>query len=353
MPQKKNQHYVPQFYLKNFSDDGKMIGVYILKDKKYISKAPIKNQASKDYMYSKDPTMENALGNLEGLTDELTKRILVNPKLKLDEKDREVLLTFTLIQLGRTVSRTDDLQELTDKSFKQMYMAYIKQKTGGRIDDRLTSFYRYIDEKMVFQLPEPGIVGVGLSAKLLPMCSDLRYKLLINKTDIDFVTSDNPSCMYDEFLERMGDYSTGFALRGIEIYLPLSPKVAILYYDPKVYKIGSAHKEQVNVVNTNDVIALNKLIAANAKDILMCKDSTKSLLFFLQYAIIHGRFSNQERIEEIYLRDANNNIITGNHTRAKFFNMKLSFLKELPRFAYKDRKDYNAKDRVRPIAYYE
>ena len=114
-----------------------MIGVYILKDRKYIPKAPIKNQASKDYMYSKDPTMENALGNLEGLADNLTKRILVNPKIKLKEKDREVLLTFTLIQLGRTVSQTDKLQELTDKSFKLKRSSCWPGGTEGQYEDRV------------------------------------------------------------------------------------------------------------------------------------------------------------------------------------------------------------------------
>lgn len=352
MPQKKNQHYVPQFYMRNFSDDGKMIGVYLLKSKRYVPKAPIKNQASKDYMYSKDPTMENALSDLEGLADETIKKIISNPKMKIDGKDKEILLVFTLLQLGRTLAQTEKLQDLTNNACKQRLKAEINQKIGKEINSKLPSAYENVWDKMVFQLPNPGIYGVGLCAKLLPMCSDLRYKLLINKTDIDFVTSDNPTCMYDEYLERMEDYSVGLALRGIEIFLPLSPRLAMMYYDKEVYKLGSAHKEYVEISDTHDIIELNKLVAINAKETLMCKDSSKGMQFFSQYANFHGRLSNQNCVEEIRFVDSDNNILTGFHTKAKFFKMKLNFLKELPRYAYKDRKNFMFKDRNREIAYY-
>lgn len=352
MPQKKNQHYVPQFYMRNFSDDGKMIGVYLLKDKRYIPKAPIKNQASKDYMYSKDPTMENALSDLEGLADETIKKIISKPKEKLEGKDKEILLVFTLLQFGRTIAQTEKLQDLTDNACKQRLKAEINQKIGKEIDDKLPSPFEEVWDKMVFQLPNPGIYGVGLCAKLLPMCSDLRYKLLINKTGIDFVTSDNPTCMYDSYLERMEDYSVGLVLRGIEIYLPLSPKLAIMYYDKEVYKLGSSHKEYVEISDTHDVIELNKLVAINAKETLMCKERSKGVQFFSQYANLHSRLSKEDRVEEIRFIDTDNSIVTGVHTKAKFFKMKLNFLKELPRYAYKDRKVFTFKDRNREIAYH-
>lgn len=353
MPQKKNQHYVPQFYMRNFSDDGKKIGIYLLQRREYIANAPIKNQASKDYMYSKDPTMENALGDLEGLSDDTIKKIIADPKMKIEGKDREVLFVFTLLQLGRTLSHTDELQELADKTYKQMFQAEIKLKKEHGVNDKLTSLTDDVWDKLIFQLPNPGILGVGLSAKLIPMCFDLRYKILINTTVIDFITSDNPTSMYDEYLERMGDLSVGLALRGIEIYMPLSPKIAIVYYDTEVYKIGSAHKEYVEIKDTSDIIALNKLVAANAKDTLMYKNSSKNIEYFPQYANLHDYFHNQKRIENFSKRDIEGSILTGTHTKARFFKMKLTILKERPRFAYKNRKDFKFQDRYREIAYHK
>ena len=46
--EKKNQHYIPKFYLRNFSyqNFGKQIGVYNLENKLYIPKAALKNQVT-------------------------------------------------------------------------------------------------------------------------------------------------------------------------------------------------------------------------------------------------------------------------------------------------------------------
>ncbi|MDL2227229.1 DUF4238 domain-containing protein, partial [Deltaproteobacteria bacterium OttesenSCG-928-M10] len=63
----KNQHYIPQFYLKNFASDdlGKAINLYNLKSKKHIRNVPIRHQASRDYFYGKDLKIENFLAKLE------------------------------------------------------------------------------------------------------------------------------------------------------------------------------------------------------------------------------------------------------------------------------------------------
>ena len=51
MPTQKNQHFVPQFYQRFFSSDNKAIASYLIKDNRIVT-SPIKNTASKDYMYS-------------------------------------------------------------------------------------------------------------------------------------------------------------------------------------------------------------------------------------------------------------------------------------------------------------
>lgn len=351
MPQKKNQHYVPQFYLKNFSDDGKMIGVYILKDRKYIPKAPIKNQASKDYMYSKDPTMENALGDIEGLADGVVKKLIENPKSKLEESDSEFLYVFTMLQIGRTLNRINEFQELTDLMVKQNFMATRQLKKEHGLKDEYSSISKKLLNTVKFGIQEPGIISVGTSAKLISLCRDLKLKILINKTEADLVTSDNPACMYDQFLERIGDNSIALGLRGIQIYLPLTPRLAIMYYDSDVYKMGSSHKSYVYITNRNDIFELNKLVAANSNSALFCKDSTKNISKYEIYANLYDYVSQIPTFDKINIRDHNGGIIIGSHTRGKFFHLKLSFVKEMSRYAYIERKDFDVRDRYRPITY--
>src|SRR5262245_45861293 len=65
MPQNKEQHFVPRFYLKRFSKDKKSICLYNLKSKKKIVNANLKKQCYKDYFYGKELALENTLGSIE------------------------------------------------------------------------------------------------------------------------------------------------------------------------------------------------------------------------------------------------------------------------------------------------
>ena len=62
--QKKRQHYVPQFYLRNFSKDEHYIYIYNLKSGK-IEEGPISRTCEKKYFYGKDDEFENILERIE------------------------------------------------------------------------------------------------------------------------------------------------------------------------------------------------------------------------------------------------------------------------------------------------
>lgn len=64
MPSKKNQHFVPRFYLKNFSNDKKknFIGLFNIDSEVHIENAKLKTQASRDYFYGKDGKVEDLFG---------------------------------------------------------------------------------------------------------------------------------------------------------------------------------------------------------------------------------------------------------------------------------------------------
>jgi len=66
----KNQHYIPRFLMRNFSEDEnkEYITTYLLNEKRIVPNASIKNQASKDYIYGKDQTIENIFQNIEDAT---------------------------------------------------------------------------------------------------------------------------------------------------------------------------------------------------------------------------------------------------------------------------------------------
>ena len=85
----KNQHYVPQFYQRRFSPDGKTIGSYIIEQERKIDIAPIKHQASQDYFYTKETeqknNVEDSLGKLEAMTQKVMEMVDADPRKALDK----------------------------------------------------------------------------------------------------------------------------------------------------------------------------------------------------------------------------------------------------------------------------
>ena len=68
MTEKKNQHYLPKFYLRNFSyyNNEKQIGLYNIFNSFFIHQAKLKTQGSKNFYYGKDGIIENFLSEHEG-----------------------------------------------------------------------------------------------------------------------------------------------------------------------------------------------------------------------------------------------------------------------------------------------
>lgn len=67
MPDNKDQHFNPQFYLRNFSADenGRSIHLYNIARAKCIFGASIAGQCSRPYFYGKDGRVESGLAMLE------------------------------------------------------------------------------------------------------------------------------------------------------------------------------------------------------------------------------------------------------------------------------------------------
>ena len=63
---KKNHHYTPRFYVKQFSDNEKSVGMYLNRFQKDIPDASIVKIFYSDYLYGKNNALEDALMNVEG-----------------------------------------------------------------------------------------------------------------------------------------------------------------------------------------------------------------------------------------------------------------------------------------------
>ena len=327
MSTQKNQHYVPKFYQRFFSVDGSTIGVFLPEQRKKIDAAPIKYQASEDYLYTKDTknpdNAEAALGSLEGPAKLVIEKLLHNPPETLTKEEEYMLYVFVLLQLGRTLVPMEMLQQAADMMAQQVLKEdkKIHDKNGDKKYDEITD---EIIDNIKLNIANLGALSVYTHLQLIPSCIDLmnEFKVLVNRTKVGFVTSDNPACLYNMFLEKVEHINMGMGCRGVMFYLPLNVD--------KLTAVNSRMLFFFNPVRTN-VFELERMAAQKA------------------------RFVVKEKIKEISGVDVTSgNPIVGMHHTGISCKLKLSFLKYLPTYNAKTAKTFDPRtDLYREIAYYK
>lgn len=272
MPSNVKQHFVPKFYLKYFSVDNNNKSINLFnKDKEiFITNAALASQAFKNYYYGKDGVLEKSFADVEGKAATLIKYIINSHFLprQLSELHR-FLLFFTLL----TDLRNLNYNKILSGSLNSMHNSMFSQED-------------IVDPK--FDLRSNNTVYLSLAALpvLIDLCADLDFKLIINESNLPFITSDYPIIKYNQFLEMQvpGSMNTGYSSLGLQIILPLSPKVILIYYDSDIYKVGSSKKRIVHIDKLSEIEMLNVLQILNCGNNLYFNNEVqKSKMFDLYY----------------------------------------------------------------------
>jgi hypothetical protein len=240
MASNKNQHYVPQCYLKRFSsvESGLAINLLNLDRKKLIENAPIKKQCSKGYFYGRDLVIEKALQPIEGEYSSVIRQI-VEPGYRFSEEHKIFLKRFWLLQNMRTDAASKRSVEMSDEMgvVAGIDPSEYRQELEEAIAQSMKIFYEHMD-----------------------MVDDLKVCLIKNKTDAEFITSDDPAVLSNKWhilKKSSSGLSFGLGSAGNIILLPLTPKILCLGYDGDVYSVR--HKNGwVDLKDKRDVRSLNE-----------------------------------------------------------------------------------------------
>lgn len=250
--QKKYQHYVPQFYLKLFSNDKKSIGLYLLDSKKYISNASIREIGGDDYFYGKDGELEDWFGELESKWSIIIKKIIENNELKLDITDYIYLLMFIYLSDARNKNNANIMNKFVNELAVTAINMYKENDIKISYKDKIVS------------LNSPNIYSIIAMEDIIPILLDLKLSLIINNTNNQFITSDCIVTRYNQFLLERG-YKRGYAYGtcGIECFVPISPKYCLCLYDDTIYE--TKKRSDIIIVNSCDEInKINKLFLYNS-----------------------------------------------------------------------------------------
>ena len=249
MSKPRKQHFVPQFYLKNFSLDENKIGIssYHHKTDKFYIDVPLKSQAYKDYIYGDDGLIEKDLSDFEKkisrlISDPITK---INPPT--NQEDFNLLKEFVLIQHSRT-AKAGAAALAAINSGLDAIRPYLKYKDHLPKDLRISHNY-------------PSVLSLYHALDHAYLMGHLAMKSIVNMTPYSFITSDSPIATYNMWMEQQGLYkgATALAVKGLLIFIPIAPRLTYCFYDPYIYNFGDPDMGFVETESEEVVHQLNGL----------------------------------------------------------------------------------------------
>ncbi len=219
-------HYVPQYYLKGFSqNEGKHIWVY---DKVEGIKFPtqVKSIANITGFYSRD--VEQYLANtIEGPANNVLMKIR---KMELiDQKDKEILSEYIAVMMKRVPKGLQRLEEMAPSTSKKLYadlaeeLSQIalanpekKEIVKRRIKEIETILKKYSKD------PPKDIwldnIPPERSPKVVAALNGMIWRFLVSKPESEFLTSDNPLFFFT---------SIGIGKPNSEVLFPIAKNIAL------------------------------------------------------------------------------------------------------------------------------
>ncbi len=246
-------HYVPQFYLRNFSEDGRRVYAYHLASSKLQGLVGVREQ-SQEQNFHVTQHNEDHMTEWEGRWSGLVKGILDTHKLPYEKEELGNLQLWMLIQYVRTKR---NVYEAVHHMRHVTALAYVgDSKTPATMED-----FDEVVNSINIQDAAPFVIRN--SKAIVPYIADLSM-LLLHSVNGDFVTSDNPAFFWNPYA-RNNDK----VLRGVQVVLPISSEFCLLLYDASTYDLEQAHRKRDYIlIRETDRKLLNRLQVLSANEVV-------------------------------------------------------------------------------------
>lgn len=280
------QHYVPKFYLKNFSISNREDYICAYQRNKKIFVTNIKNVAVEKNFYTfknkitgeMNDIVEKTFSLLEGKVSPLIKKLTKTNYLKLTNGEKTLLSCFISILHLRNLSSKERLKNVHLEMTKQVltisaqnrefFKKHIK-KAGIKIEGEkgIEEFRKFLLEKKYELYSDDDSYFLAksliLAQDLAPVIFFKEWNILESDSSRVFVTSDNPvSLIRPRDLPQF--YGVGF-INGL-ITIPISPKRCLFLKNEKSSKnITRVNRKYVDFINRHTAFYSHKYIYSNIK----------------------------------------------------------------------------------------
>lgn len=245
----KNQHYVPQFYLKYFSNEEWKVETLDIKNKRIMKPQSISHICSADYFYSiktweKDKIsqlLEDFFTEVENIFAQKYDKIienLSNYNEKIDKRLLFCLCEFVIISYFRSKHFRETLEAMSENTMKGMMQRLTKHKALDINNEELEKKLENKDYNVNFD-------NSSHIKFMLEHIEEFTYYLFNKKITIyitdgerNFVTSD--CCVNEVIPEIKGPFWIWFLER--YHYFAISPKILIEFRSPELP--GKARKRK-------------------------------------------------------------------------------------------------------------
>lgn len=297
MPERKKQHYVPQLYMRGFTENEELPS-YQLEHHREFPSTPIRNLCYEDYFYGDEGDAEVALSKLEDRFASVLRSIRSEETLDALESPEEEM--YFLIFLSYTHERTKTAKRESRELTTEMVRVLLEANEGameGKNEEmrrRALEQIRDGDLKVEHTSAFPMQELMALYGPLL--IGDLVGTLLKDISGRQFIFSDHPVALDNPMTtEYLGQANIGFQTPGIQIHCPISSDLAVMMYDPACYNVTD---EGLVEVGSDTVEELNKLQLSNALDAVFYEEPGRGR----EMAILHDeidaqRTENLSRVE--------------------------------------------------------
>ena len=269
MAERKYNHYIPKFYLANFSGNKKFIDKCILSSGKIIRSAPTKSTGGQDYLYGEDGKIEEIFCQLEGRWDGIIRNIILTESIPKDGEDYEYLLHFILLSENRTLAKANSNLEFWGEQYRVMAKLL---KENGKINLSDAAI-----ETIGADTPIPNLQDLKNDIFLMNICADLRMALIKNISPLPFITSDHPVVKYNQLFMSHDYYKAyGYGQMGIQMFFPISPSLCLALFDAIPYRLHNYHGDKFVVKDPVTIRSINILVAGYANQELYFSPTTSN-----------------------------------------------------------------------------
>lgn len=275
----KNQHYVPQHYLRGWAMDDRIETFHL--EHGSVPKTHISKVCSEDYLYGNPPHIEKELSDLEGLHSRPLKALRSGGSLlDLTHAETAFLLSFVTTQRTRSKFTQEDIAA-GDEILRDGVQA---DMADNWYEDRIQWTTDLTTDEREDTLVDASILGIHYSLMMKGVLGyliigDLDGVLLRNTTNRGFVISDLPVVLDNpRFKRQTGMGPAGLAECGLQIYCPIDSSRLLFLYDPYVYSITSNSRQQVLIKSESVIDELNLLQFHNAESVIMHRNSPTEYL---------------------------------------------------------------------------